>query len=479
MKKALSIGIVACVMLLATISAAMAAFTVTFNTPANNVWSNNSANFTINYTVTGNESSYNCKLNATHAGSTWANWNSKSGYDNGTNTTSVNNTPTTIQATLNSTATLLNTSSSFNYMLDCSVSGVQTNSSNRTSLGIDFTAPAAFSCRGMVNKDYLNGSVYDIRSVWTDYTPDFTWQNSSDTNFSYYRMRLNDSTISPGLWDSEYNVSAGVLVTNLTHNLSNTTVNIDVNVWVAAFDKAGNMQEAGNCSQVIPLFYHTDYTCSRLTSGWNLCGVTTNRAKTAAQICREIPYCGYVSMYNGTHEFQVYTNGSAENENMSFSNSNLLQSFNGSVFIYVNANTTWENRTWEVSANDCFRYNFTNGTSAITTVNRGWNLVPVTNRSCIANLTAMDRSLNGNGTHMKHLGGGNVSFMSISNNSYGVGGNRPFVNNWTINAEHAPQYGEAIWMYWDNDTGLDRFIWNSTANISNGSGIVYTDGVNG
>lgn len=443
---------------------AYAAITVTIASPTTGTWSTNSTHFPINFTVTGNWSKYYCTLNSSHGASGWSPWQNQANYDNASLIDVVNNSATFMNITTNSTSTLLNSSKLWSYQVVClsylNVTDIGL-STNMTSLGIDFKAPGTFYCSGVTGDDDWVNNTYK-----TDYAPIFRWndnQSTSDTNFSFYRLRANYSAIYANLWDYEYNITTNGSRTSVQVNLSNATADRNVQWWVEGFDMAGNGVNASNCSLTQPLFMNIDYTCSHLTLGWNLCGMVDNGPVKAKHICDQIPNCEYVSLYNSTHDFQTYTSGSVPNENLTFGARSVYEingGLNASVFIYVSANTTWANRTLDADLKEAFYFNFTNGTVY---PGSGWNVVPVLNKTQCVNFSKMDHYLNGNGTLSLSLTGGNVSYFAWYNNSNKK--SVPFVNNWTINGNLVPHYGEAFWAYFNNETLTNRFLWNSSASV--------------
>jgi len=283
-------------------------------------------------------------------------------------------------------------------------------------------------------------------SISTDYTPRINWTATIELNFSRYELKIYNSTS-----DIAGNLVYAINLTNRTNTSHIVQTNLQANVVhyinVTAYDLAGNSNSTNS-----KYVYQTDSTCRNLSVGWNICGLIRTKFLNATTLCTETG-ADFISQYNKSHLFQTHTCGATANQNLSFSTnmtSKALPSTNSTVLIYVGTAQTWESRVWEINAHSLY-FNLTN-------ISNGWNLVPMVNRTN-HNFSAIDRSLNGDGSSVTYL---NVShWMSYRNNSAST--NYPMVRNWSINENMSIPFGDAIWVHLN--ISVKNFIWNSSGEI--------------
>ena len=292
----------------------------------------------------------------------------------------------------------------------------------------------------------------------TDLTPLFHWVASRDLNFSRYSIFLSTNNIFRGANFSQ----------NMTSNATNLTIvtgplvkDTDYFVQVSAYDLAGNERNA-----TTPFTYRTDSVCGTLIAGWNICAFVETNARNASAICDDID-CTYIAKYNSSHEFQTYTAGSSTNDEMIFNASVVNESFNANsnawidavVFIYVDTNTSWENKTWQADVSYIF-FNLTNKST-------GWNLVPILNQTTTFNFGKLERSINANVT----LANGSSNYVTnytkwmslyVPENATGAK-YVPYVANKSINNNTQVKYGQAVWIHMNKS--IDNYVWNSSFEI--------------
>jgi len=176
----------------------------------------------------------------------------------------------------------------------------------------------------------------------------------------------------------------------------------------------------------------------------------------ATDLCDEVgSNCTYVAKYNSSHSFETFTRGAATNAGLGFNASTTNE--DAVYFIYVSSNTTFENRTWNISKSTL---NFT-----LRNASTGWNIVPILNRSGVY-FWELDYSLNGNysignssGTNIPADKGYNSSTTNITTqmsfyNESAASGSKfiPFRSNWTWYNTTFIDYGDAVWVHYNTST---------------------------
>lgn len=230
---------------------------------------------------------------------------------------------------------------------------------NRT-LIVDTVAPDPFGCIAPAN---------NTKSI--DHTPELRWNASTDIGFGSYNT-FGNYTVTI---DNNSDFSAPEFVLNITNN--DTFVVADVRSYnsadrnwywrVNSSDKAGNLRVSTNCSD---FYYRTDTTNHFLKSGWNIVAIIQSGTINASDIGSGlVPSWTTISKYNSSKQFQNYNNGSATNGGMLFRKGD-------AIFVNVNADTYWENQTWDTSnayTNDAL-FNLSNSSG-------GWNAFGMQNQT--------------------------------------------------------------------------------------------------
>jgi len=400
---------------------------------------------TFNYTTGGVKTFSNANINAT---------DSKS-Y--------ANNTAFMFPRINNSVAWIENITGKYIWMIRCNDSaGYVTDSANQT-IYVDSTVPTAFNFSTYYFKTD-HGMILTNGSTSTDYTPQISWNNTYDTNFSRYEITFYRDAY--GTFNSSEDVQLNVTCgSNICGNSSNsTTVTTPYNMSTLAGDKAYWINIvaydlAGNSLNMSTIHYKytTDSTNRALKAGWNIIGNVGN----SIMLTTLLSYSGAttVSWWNQTHEFLSHVSGGANNDSSVPSGDAAL--------LYLAADTNYNDMVWNVSAfvND-IRFNLTNRTTS------NWSLTVVKNSSYVntsvgTNFQKIDMSLNQvwNTSNLTASANwcSNVTYMSFYNNSAGTGAKYvPFVANWSINNASAFEFGNVIWMYYDA-AGINQTLdWSRT-----------------
>ena len=282
----------------------------------------------------------------------------------------------------------------------------------------------------------------------TDYTVLLGWLQSTELNFSYYWVMVDNDS---GFGSPEYQLNITSRTANATNVTSgNLSGDVDYFINVTAFDLAGNSQTNAR----IPYTYRTDSTCHTLiANSWNVCVMIRTTPINASDLCTETS-CTFISLYNASHAFQTYTSGASVNGNMMFSSA-ARPNESSIAFIYVEStNKTWESQVWQISNSEIW-FNLTNAST-------GYNLVPMLKQSTTT-LGAVDFSINGDGNGVNFT---NVSKFMTFYNPAGASGSRysSHIRNWTLyNNTPIIDYGEAVWVHLN--TTVDWFVWNSSGEI--------------
>jgi len=260
----------------------------------------------------------------------------------------------------------------------------------------------------------------------TDTTPSVSWKITTETNFEKYIVEA---------YNSSYDLSGQINITNK----STTSVDMDsletdetYTFNVTAYDLAENVGRDGNTT--LQSLYYIDPVCGTLYAGWNLCGAvsTTNRnlsvigAETSATM---------LTVWNSSHEWQTCVYGVAS------TNCDVEVGVNGThynaVWVYVAAETAWEDRTWSAEA--------TSANITVTNTTVGWNLFGMFVRN--------GRTFSQLNTTAELTPAHNISSYSLryNNGSSSV----PYIaiaNFTSYNSETKVRYGEALWVYYTNAT---------------------------
>lgn len=229
---------------------------------------------------------------------------------------------------------------------------------NRT-LILDNVVPDPFGCISPINN-----------SKRIDHTPMFVWNTSTDTYFGNYTTYVDNNSdfSSPEFIGNQTAEATKTNFSNITVDLRR--FNQSDRTWyfnVTATDKAGNVRTNSNCT---PWAYRTDITNSYLKSGWNLVAIMQSGNINASDLAEGVGVSwNTVTRFNSSKQFLNYNNGSTTNNGMVFKKGDV-------VFINVNADTYWENQTWDttVNYNDGNLFNLTN-------TSNGWNVFGMQNQS--------------------------------------------------------------------------------------------------
>ena len=254
---------------------------------------------------------------------------------------------------------------SFKYGFRCNNTGgnFSTFTVNQTII-IDSDPPQPFGCIFPANK-----------TISIDHTPELRWNVSTDNvtgvggmqTFGYYTLYIDNNT---DFSSPEFNK-------NYSTQDSNNNVTVDLRqfnktdrgwYWkVNVTDKAGNTKESSNCTQ---FNYSTDITNHLLKNGWNIVSIMQSGTINASDLGNGIGATwATITRYNSSKGFVNYNNGTSTNANMSFQKGDV-------VFINLNADTYWENQTWDTSS----AYT-NNGLFNLTNTTGGWNVFGVQNQS--------------------------------------------------------------------------------------------------
>lgn len=228
---------------------------------------------------------------------------------------------------------------------------------NRT-LFVDRVRPFDFACR--------RPTVNNTKSL--DHTPYFEWNESTDRYFANYSYSVDDTA---GFTSVEVTgVAVGGNNTNASPNVR--PYNQTDRTWlfkVNATDRAGNVAEGLNCSQLSPIYYRTDITNHYLKSGWNQIVIVQTGTTNSTTIANSLGHTWTtISKYNSSKQFQNYNNGTTTNNDMIFKKGDV-------VFIKVNEDTYFENQTWDTDTG------FTSQLINLTNFSGGWNAIGVQNQT--------------------------------------------------------------------------------------------------
>lgn len=289
----------------------------------------------------------------------------------------------------------------------------------------------------------------NISSLWhqinsTDGTPVLEWLVSSDTNFDKYVIEAR--YIGNGSLDfnaSVTNISTSLLELNLTIGNPFDNGAHTYNFSVTSYDLAGWINRSPNTTKT---WHYVDGVCSKLEIGWNLCGATWTSPKNLSTTGAETS-ATFVTVWNKTHGWStcVY--------NVSVANCNITTGINssesdneliGHVWVYVDEETLWENRTW-ISTQ-------LNANITLTNSSNGWNIIPgmFRNGRVFGNLGRDFKSNNVSMFSLPYVNGSVVSYV-----------NKPPFSTMVVNDTEF-DYGQAMWVFY-NGTGLFK---NTTGNYT-------------
>jgi len=220
---------------------------------------------------------------------------------------------------------------------------------------VDTVNPAEFGCFFPAN---------NTKSI--DHTPEFRWNESTDVNFGNYTLFVDEnSDFSSPEFVLNFSLQSQ---TNQEVNLRSLNTQDRDYFWrVNATDLAGNTRISVNCSN---FFYRTDVTNHLLASGWNIIAIMQAGTINASDLTEGIgPNWVTISRYNSSKQFKNFNNGSVTNADMTFKKGDV-------VFIDLNAQTFWENQTWDTdtSYTDGGLFNLTNSSNQ-------WNIFGMQNQT--------------------------------------------------------------------------------------------------
>ncbi len=279
-----------------------------------------------------------------------------------------------------------------------------------------------------------------ITSTWhqtnnTDSTPSLKWNQTNDVNFQRYHIQAR--YVSNNSIEYEANVTS---ITILSEVLSLTKDNT-YNFTVTAYDLAGNSNQTGNTTDT---WYYVDELCSTLEAGWNLCGATWVTPKNLSVIGSETA-ATFVTVWNKTHEWATCifgVSGTNCDINTAVNNSEI-----GHVWVYVDTQTEWRNRTWVTTQ---AKANIT-----LTNITNGWNIIPGEFRNG-RNFGDLSREFTSSNVSMFSLPFINGSVASLINK----GAFREMaVNTTTFN------FGKAMWVFYNGTASLGNNSNNHTFDV--------------
>ena len=333
-----------------------------------------------------------------------------------------------------------------NYQFRCNNTGGNSSGfTANTTITIDTVAPTDFNCSN------INGNANNTKSI--DHVPEIRWNATADTNAGNFTVTV-DNTAGLGSPEFVVNVSGTQFYTEVNlrgYNSTDRTWYIQVN----ATDLAGNKKAATNCAESNSFWnYRTDITNHYLPNGWNLVAImesTTNASNLGLGL--GVSWTT-ISRYNASKQFLNYNNGTSTNNGMVFRKGEV-------VFINVNANTYWENQTWDTSSayNNEEYFNLTNTSG-------GWNVFGIQNQAGV-DITKIERGimdsnmcgvlLGANGcTYFQTLTGftnitlpNNNSIQALVYFNNTASSNKKFVVhpfNYTKNNDTFADFGEVVWI---------------------------------
>ena len=422
---------------------------ITINSPLRAGWQTNGTNVRFNLTVQDrNAASCVLESNLNETMNTSATWQTSKETQAYTNGTAFNFTFGFQKFVSGGTDWLENNTGAYLWNVACndSAGNIARLADGNATFFVDKTAPSRPTLGAPINF-----------TLSTDLTPTFSWSNvSGSSNFSVYEIQLaNLSSFATTalVWQFNLSGNASLNITNVARGsfLANLSYGNSYFWRVRAYDLAGNYAEAINNT------YRTSSTCGKLYENrWNVCAITNDVLINASSLCSQVG-CEFISMYNATHEFQTHTRGSSTNGAMFFVGATQPNA-SSVVFIYVSSNTSWENRTNDISMSG-FYYNLTNVTNS-------WNVVPQLNQTQTWRLAHIDRSINGNGSQMikpreinTHNNTNSSKFLSVYRAENQTSTRfMSYASNKTFNNMAIVEYGEVVWVHFSNTT----LVWNSS-----------------
>ena len=223
---------------------------------------------------------------------------------------------------------------------------------------------------------------------------------------------------------------------------------------VTVYDNAGNTNSMVNSST--SMLYYIDPVCAMLQPGWNICGAVWESAKTLSLIGAETG-ATFVSVFNSSHQFatcnyNVSPSGQHCNAQVNISspmsNGSLGSydtSINHAVFIYVEEETNWQNRTWVANR-------FSSNITLANASGIGWNL---------------EAGFIRNGRVFGHIKDRITTSVSLMSLQYNNGTSVPYVNQGlfrSINNGTNVDFGRAFWMFYNNTDSTGELS-NRTFNV--------------
>ncbi len=256
----------------------------------------------------------------------------------------------------------------------------------------------------------------------TDKTPTLSWITSVETNFQRYFIEVKNIS-GDGL-----EFSTNVTTRTLNQTILNLTAGRTYNFSVTAYDLAGNTAKSVNTTDS---WYYVDGICGTLEAGWNLCGPTWTTPKNLSIIGSETS-ATFVTVWNQSHDWSTCIFG------VSTTNCNITTGIGPSsdvsnIWVYVEEETEWRNRTWVATQADA---NIT-----LTNITNGWNIIPGEFR---------------NGRTFWQLGNDDFTSVNVSMFSlpYINGSVASFVNKAPFSSMVVNttvfHYGKAMWVFYNN-----------------------------
>ncbi|KKK98694.1 hypothetical protein LCGC14_2640200, partial [marine sediment metagenome] len=198
----------------------------------------------------------------------------------------------------------------------------------------------------------------------------------------------------------------------------------------------------------------TDITNHLLPEGWNVVAIIQAGTVTSAQLGNGLGASWVtISRYNQSKEFQNYNNGSSTNNDMSFKKGDV-------VFFNLNADTYWENQTWDTDSN----YN-AEGIYNLTNTTNDWNVFGIQNQSgrTLGQIEALifQNNIYSNISGLDVISPSNVSFQVADYFNNTAINTRKFVvhpANYTLNNGTPLDFGEVAWINYNSSYNLSTSL---------------------
>ena len=242
-----------------------------------------------------------------------------------------------------------------------------------------------------------------------------------------------------------FNTSTGefdCLYSNYTNFTIPTNLNFTNYYWrINVSDLAGNENTTTNGKQ-----FTVDETCSILKAGWNLCGIVNEKGMTAWDIYQQTA-ATQISIQNRTNR-SLFTSW------ITIDSPNFTIEEGEAAFIYVEINTDWTYRVWNIlNESRISNINLTNAS--------GSGFFPLMNphRSGLY-FQMLDYYFQNSGEIQSGLtkrwdtrNTSLIDYMSYYNNSATTSYRfTPYFHNVTLNNNTFMKYGEVTWIYINNES---------------------------